>query len=335
MQLSLDQAKVLCRAAAIGAGASEAAADALADASVAAEAEGRSSVGLSHFIDYLEAMDAGRLDGKAEPAISRPALAMFLSDARKGAAHTGFARTFDDLVKAAKLFGVAVFSQKNAYTCGELGYFTGRLAAQGLVALAATNGPALLAGSGGTRPVYCTNPLSFAAPAADGPPLLIDQASSATAFVNIRKAAAKGQIIPPGWAVDAAGNPTTDPASAMKGALLAFGGERGANIALMVEVLAAGLTGANWSLDAPSFMAGAENPGTGLFVLALEPKLLDARFEQRMRAQMDRLGAQYGVYMPGAGKAQAAARASAAGVDVPTEVVKRISDFAERRPPAS
>ena len=335
MRLSLEQAKMLCRAAAIGAGASEATAGALAAASVSAEAEGRSALGLSHFIDYLEAMVAGRLDGKAEPAISRPALAVFLSDARKGAAHTGFDLAFDDLVKAAKLFGIAVFAQKNAYTCGALGYFTNRLARQGLVALAATNGPALLAGSGGAKPVYCTNPLSFAAPAGDGPPLLIDQASSATAFVNIRKAARDGQEIPEGWAVDAEGNPTTDPAAAMKGALLAFGGERGANIALMVEVLAAGLTGDNWSLDAPSFMAGTENPGTGLFVLAIEPKLLDARFEQRMRDQIERLGAGYGVYVPGAGKAEAAARAAAVGLDVPTEVVKRISDFAERRPPAS
>ncbi|TIW17972.1 MAG: Ldh family oxidoreductase, partial [Mesorhizobium sp.] len=100
-------------------------------------------------------------------------------------------------------------------------------------------------------PVYCTNPMSFAAPAADGSPLVIDQSSSATAFVNIRKAAEDGRKIPEGWALDASGNPTTDPAAAMKGAMLAFGGQRGANIALMVEVLAAGLSGANWSLDAP------------------------------------------------------------------------------------
>jgi (2R)-3-sulfolactate dehydrogenase (NADP+) len=331
MDLSLEQARVLCRVAALGAGAGEETAEALAAAAVAAEAEGASSVGLSHFVDYLEAIDAGRLDGAAEPVISRPALAVFLSDAKKGAAHTGFDRAIEEFAKAAQLFGVAIFSQKNAYTCGALGYFTGRLAARGLVALAATNGPALLAGSGSTRPVYCTNPLSFAAPVADGPPLVIDQASSATAFVNIRKAADKGEEIPEGWAVDAGGKPTTDPAAAMKGALLAFGGERGANIALMVEVLAAGLTGANWSLDAPSFMSGRENPGSGLFVLAIQPKLLDERFEQRMREQMDRLGGQYGVYIPGMGKAKSMRRAEAKGLKVSTDVVRRISEFAQRR----
>ena len=161
------------------------------------------------------------------------------------------------IVDAAQRFGLALFTQKNAYTCGALGYFAGRLAGKGLAALAATNGPALLAGSGSTKPVYCTNPMAFAAPVAGGPPLLIDQSSSATAFVNIRAAAKAGKPIPDGWALDAEGRPTTDARQAVKGALLAFGGERGANIALMVEVLAAGISGANWSLDAPPFARGA------------------------------------------------------------------------------
>jgi (2R)-3-sulfolactate dehydrogenase (NADP+) len=330
MPLSLEQATGLCRMAALGAGASDETARALAAAAVAAEADGMPAVGLAHFIDYLDALEAGRIDGKAEPVVTRPALAIYCSDACGGAPHPGFDRAFDDLARAARLFGIAAFAQKNAYTCGRLGYFTARLARRGLVALAATNGPALLAGSGSTRPVYCTNPLAFAAPSADGAPLVIDQASSATAFVNIRKAAEAGEAIPEGWAVDAAGHPTTDPAAAMKGALLAFGGPRGANVALMVEVLAAGLTGANWSLDAPAFNRGSESPGTGLFVLAIEPKLLDPGFEQRMADQLDRLGGRYGIHIPGRSAAQAAQRSATHGLTVPKAVVQRISEFAGR-----
>ncbi|MEQ1939520.1 Ldh family oxidoreductase [Mesorhizobium sp. CN5-321] len=330
MQLSLDQISGLCRMAALGAGAGEETAAALAASAVAAEAEGSTALGLSHFLDYLEALEDGRIDGRAEPVVTRPALTMFASDAKGGAAHTGFDRAFDDFAKAAKLFGVAIFAQKNAYTCGALGWFTRRLAERGLVALAATNGPALMAGAGSIKPVYCTNPLSFAAPLGDGPPLVIDQASSATAFVNIRKAAEDGDPIPEGWALDASGNPTTDPAAAMKGALLAFGGNRGANIALMVEMLAAGVTGANWSLDAPSFMQGAENPGTGLFVVAIEPKLLDPDFERRAGEQVERLRRRYGVHSPGRAGAEAAEQAAAHGVTVSREVVQRISDYASR-----
>jgi len=329
--LNLEEARNLCIAAAIGAGASEQTAISIALAAVAAEADGQASVGLSHYVDYLEALEAGRIDGKAEPVVSRPALAIYLSDGQGGAAHTGFDRNFQEIAKAARLFGVTVFSQKNAYTCGSLGYFTGRLAEAGLVALAATNGPALVAGSGSTKPVYCTNPISLAAPAADGPPLVIDQSSSATAFVNVRKAAETGEAIPEGWALDAKGKPTTDAKKAMKGVLLAFGGARGANVALMVEVLAAGVSGANWSIDAPSISDGHQTPGTGLFIVALDPKLFDPGFETRMREQLDRLSSQYHVHIPGPAKAVARARSEAGGIAIPAALHARISEFAARQ----
>jgi (2R)-3-sulfolactate dehydrogenase (NADP+) len=330
--IGIKEALALCESAARGAGANEEVAVSLARSVVAAEAEGLTSVGLAHFVDYLDALEAGRIDGRAEPEITRPAGAIILSDARGGAAHTGFDRAFDDFVGTARKFGVAIFSQKAAYTCGALGYFAGRLAEQGLVSIASTNGPALLAGAGGTRPVYCTNPLAFAAPAADGPPLLIDQSSSATAFVNIRDAAQAGRDIPQGWALDAAGKPTTDANAAIKGALLAFGGNRGANIALMVEVLSAGLSGANWSLDAPSFAAGSQSPGTGMFVLAIEPKLLDPGFEQRTKSQIERLAKDYGVHVPGMGKDAERRNSLEHGVSISREVHDAIALRAGRNP---
>ena len=143
--------------------------------------------------------------------------------------------------------------------------------------------------AGARTPVYCTNPFAFAAPVDDGPPLLIDQASSATAFVELRRYADRGEALPPGWAVDADGRPTTDPNAALRGALLAFGGARGANIALMVEVMAAGLAGANWALDAPSFTSGDRSPGAGLTVVAIAPALLAPDFPSRLRLELDRL----------------------------------------------
>ncbi|PSJ56552.1 Ldh family oxidoreductase [Kumtagia ephedrae] len=323
--LPLGDALSLCETAATRLGASAELARSIAEAAVRAEAEGQPAVGLAHYIDYLDSLRDGRIDGRAEPAITRPAPALILSDARGGAAHPGFDRAFDDLVATARNFGLALFVQKNAYTCGALGQFAARLAEAGLVGLAATNGPALIAGSGGTKPVYCTNPLAFAAPVEDGPPLLIDQSSSATAFVNIRQAAREGRPIPEGWAVDAEGSPTTDPNEAMKGALLAFGGVRGANIALMVEVLAAGLSGANWSLDAHSISEGSENPGSGLFVLAIAPALLDPDFSRRLAAQLDRLSADYGVHIPGPAKARARQAAERDGMTVSRPIYERIA----------
>ena len=328
--LSLDAALALCTDAAMAAGASEATASSIARSVVAAEADGQPSVGLAHFIDYLEALEAGRIDGQAVPVITRPALALFQCDARGGAAQPGFDMCFDDFARAAKLFGVAVFSQRNAYTSGALGTFAERLTEAGLAAIAGTNGPPLLAGSGSAKPVFCTNPLAFAAPVADGPPLVIDQALSATAFVKIREAAKAGKPIPEGWAIDAKGAPTTDAKEAVNGALLAYGGPRGANIALMVEVLAAGLTGANWSLDAPDFASGSTSPGAGLFVIALSPSLLEPDFVIRMKAQLDRLHSEYGVHIPGRTKAAARETAARNGLTLPRAVHDRIAQAASR-----
>ena len=298
MPLSIAAAHDLARRAARGAGAAEAVAIALADATVAAERAGRASVGFAHLPDYLDGFASGRISADAEPAVTFPAPAIASVDARGGLAQLGFDRAFDALVERAGSFGLAALALHNGYTAGEIGYYTRRLAEAGLVALAASNGPALVTAGANRAAVYGTNPFSFAAPAADGPPVVIDQASSATAFVNVRAAAERGEAIPEGWAVDGDGQPTTDARAAVEGLLLTFGGPRGANIALMVEILAAGLTGANWSADAPSFSGGTASPAVGLFVIALKPDLLAPDFAARLGTQAARLGAA-GIHVPG------------------------------------
>lgn len=326
--LALDELHALCVAAARNAGARKSIARSLADATVAAEAEGQKSVGLSHFFDYTESLRAGRIDGRATPKVKKVRPGVFHVEAGGGLAQLGFDKTFRRLVRSAKKRGVALFSQANAYTCGSLGYHVERLAKEGLVAFAATNGPALIAGGGATKPIYCTNPMAFAAPVAGGAPLLIDQSSSATAFVNVRAAAEAGKAIPAGWAVDKAGQPTTDPKAAMEGALLAFGGARGGNIALMVEVLAAGMSGANWSLDAPPGFSGARSPGTGLFIVAFDPDALARGFAERLAAQLARLSGEYGVHIPGRSKAEAAAKAAGDGLALDAALVRRLRNEA-------
>ena len=134
--------------------------------------------------------------------LSSPAPAMIHCDARGGIAHHGFDLAFADLATRARRYGVALFAGHRGFTTGELGDYASRLAEFGLVAFAATNGPALVAPPGARRALYCTNPFAFAAPADPGPALLIDQATSATAFVNVRAAAERGEELPAGIAID-------------------------------------------------------------------------------------------------------------------------------------
>ncbi|MGO4837086.1 Ldh family oxidoreductase, partial [Rhizobiaceae sp. 2RAB30] len=91
----------------------------------------------------------------------------------------------------------------------------------------------------------------------------------------------------------------------------------------------AGLSGANWSLDAPPFGTGSEGPGTGLFVLALDPKLIAPDFEARMAAHTARLAEDYDVHIPGPAKVAARDRAQREGVSLPVSLHQRIAAIAK------
>jgi (2R)-3-sulfolactate dehydrogenase (NADP+) len=291
LALALDA----CRAC----GAHEDMAQSLARASLSASRVGRHEVGLAHLLDHLDSLRAGRIRGAARPVIDSPAPALIRVDAQDGIAQLGFDLAFEDFTRRARHFGIALLVQRGCYPAGELGYFARRLAEAGLIGLGAGNAHALMAVRAGFGKAFSTNPMAFAAPLPPPrPPLLIDQASSATAFVNLARAAAEGQPITEGWALDAAGQPTTDAQAALAGAMLPFGGYKGANVALMVEVLAAGLTGANWSLDTGHFLQGAEPPAAGMAAVAISPALCDPEFSGRLATQLDRLAAQ-GVHLPG------------------------------------
>ncbi|POA89982.1 Ldh family oxidoreductase [Pseudomonas protegens] len=321
--LSLAEARDFAQRCCLQAGSSQEVAQALAEATVSAQGHGLASVGFEHLADYLHGFASGRIAGLAKPLITQLAPAMIRCDARAGIAQLGFDQAFGAVCDSTRQLGISLFALHNGFTCGELGYYTRRLAAEGLVALAFCNGPALLTVAGQRQPIYSTNPLAFAAPCGDGRLLLIDQASSATAFVNLLKAAEAGEAIPEGWAVDAQGAGTLSAREAMHGALLAFGGSRGANIALLVEVLAGGVAGGNWSLDAPDFRSGGQSPGSGLLVIAIAPHLLDEQFEARLAQQMQRL-ASLGVHPPGEAKQQAWARAQKEGISLPIGLYQQL-----------
>ena len=325
--LSVADLRKLAMEACSAAGASPAASISLVDATLSAVQFGREDLGFPHFLEYLRSFREGRIDGKAEPSIERPLPAMIWSDAKGGIAQLGFDLAYDDLVQQTRTLGIAVFTQKNSYTTGELGYYVRRLALNGLIALAASNGPALMAAAAGSKPVFCTNPLAFAAPATSPEsPLVIDQAASATAFFNIVRAASEKQAIPEGWAVNEQGNITTDPERALHGALMPFGGYKGANIALMVEVLSAGLAGSAWSLEAKDFRSGHESPGIGLTVITLSPAAINPHFADRHAQHLSRLR-DLGVHIPGK-KAGNPTLSDSDLVPIARSVVEEIRSFA-------
>lgn len=314
--------------------ASEALASALVEASLSADRNGRPEIGMAHLIDYLDGLVQGRIDGKAEPVIDQPLPAVIRIDGRRGIAQLGFDRAYDRLVAAARNCGIALFVQRDTFTAGELGYYPRRLAQDGLVSLALANSHAMVASGPGRKVAFGTNPLAFGAPRpAPFSPLVFDQATSATAFVNLARAAEAGAPIPPGWAIDATGEPTTDPARAVLGALLPFGGSKGANIALMVEVLSAGLAGGAWSVDAGHFRSGGKSPRSSLTVIAIDPQAIDPDFSVRLEAQLERL-AGLGVHIPGQSAVLAPAHRDEV-VAIEPETLAMLEHYARRTDPRS
>jgi (2R)-3-sulfolactate dehydrogenase (NADP+) len=309
-----------CRDALLQVGCDLRAAQILAEATVQAELVGNRAVGVAHLFDYLDGYRQGRIAKGVRPTVRSAAPAVIDVDARDGLAQTAFVEAFDYLQKATQECGIAALWIRNSFTCGELGYYPRRLARDGLIGLASANSPALMSLGGARKPILGTNPLAYGIPRPGRPPIVIDQASSSTAFVNIRRAAENGEPIPAGWALGPDGEQTQDATAALQGTLLPFGSHRGGNVALLVEVLAT-LSGASFSMDAAPFDSGSVSPGIGVFLLAIDPANFVGSVE-RLSRQFDSLGKDHGVHLPALEVAS-----PANSVEVDAEALQRLKDM--------
>ncbi|MEM6664078.1 MAG: Ldh family oxidoreductase, partial [Pseudomonadota bacterium] len=224
---------------------------------------------------YAGQARTGKVDGHATPGatLTRPGALMI--DAAHGFAYPALELAMSNLPGMARAQGIAVAGVNRSHHAGVAGWFVERLAQDGLVAMMFANTPAAMAPTGGRQALFGTNPIAFAAPVADELPMVVDLSLSTVARGKILAAAQKGEPIPEGWATDANGSPTTDAQAALGGTMQPMGGAKGAALALMVEVLAAGLTGATLAADAPDFFApDGPPPGTGQLLLAIDPEAL-------------------------------------------------------------
>jgi len=326
--LSLAEIETLALRALMAAGTSEKNARPLAVATAATEADGVASHGLAYIPIYCEHVGCGKVDGQAVPVLTHPRPAALHVDAATGFAHPAIDMGFSKLMDLAREQGIAVLNIHNSYNCGVLGYHTHRLAAAGLVGLGFTNAPASIAPSGGAKPVVGTNPFSLATPGGGGAvDILIDQSASTIAKSEVMKHAREDRAIPVGWALDPDGNPTTDPNVGLKGSMAPSGGYKGVGVALLVEVMAAALSGATLGIDAAPFSGTAGGPPkTGQCFIAIDPGATSGgSFSTRMSDLIGAIRSQAGAHLPGDGRRAKRIAAARDGVAVNIATLDKIA----------
>jgi (2R)-3-sulfolactate dehydrogenase (NADP+) len=299
--LTLEQAHALVVQALVKHRTDPANAALVADALVAAEADGQKGHGLSRLPSYCGQAASGKVDGFAKPQLQPAAAAALRVDARHGFAYPAMALAVEKLAELTPANGVAVAAVFNSHHCGLAGYHVEALARRGLVGLLFANTPQAIAPWGGSRGLFGTNPIAFAVPREKHDPMVIDLSLSKVARGKIMFAKQEGQAIPEGWAVDAAGKPTTDPVAALAGTMLPMGDAKGAALVLMVEILAAALTGSHFGFEASSFFeAEGEPPSVGQLLLALDPgPVSGGAFAGRLETLLGAILDQDGTRLPG------------------------------------
>lgn len=325
--LTLSEIENLAYDALVAAGTAPESARPLAVATAMTEADGVASHGLAYVPIYAGHVECGKVDGTATPVLSQRRPGVVAVDAATGFAHAAIDKGFETLIPLAREQGVAVLAVKNSYNCGVLGVHTQRLAQAGLLGLGFTNAPASIAPSGGAKPVLGTNPISIAAPGADGDALvLIDQSASTIAKSEVMKHSREGKAVPEGWVLDVDGNPTTDPDAGLKGSMVPSGGYKGVGIALMVEMMAAAMTGASLGTEASPFSGPVGGPPkTGQFFIAIDPGATSAgSFAERISTLVASIRDQDGARLPGDGRAKARARAATEGVAVNAATLEKV-----------
>ena len=311
---------------------SEPNADSVARSIVAAEADGIHSHGLMRLPAYCEHAWCGKVDGRAVPRVEKCAPGSIGVDAACGFAHPAIDAGFSELVPAARHTGIAALAVRNSYNCGVVGYHVEHLAAAGLIGLAFVNSPAAIAPWGGSKALFGTNPIAFAAPRSRGNPIVIDQSSSVVARGEVMLKARQSLPIPDTWGLDAHGSPTTDPGAVLSGGSMApAGGYKGVGLALIVEVLAAAVTGANFSFAASSL---ADNEGgpprIGQFFIAIDPAAFAGpAFPARMETLCEAILSQEGTRLPGAKRNASRARAAREGIRISRQL---FAELARRAP---
>jgi (2R)-3-sulfolactate dehydrogenase (NADP+) len=327
MKLPTAEVQQLVSRALQAAGAGRTMADSTAHALVMAEAQGQAGHGLSRVAQYSTHLRNGRAVGSALATVRHRKGSALLIDAGEGLAFPACDLAIREAISTAREQGVAVAGVVRSHHCGVVVDHLRAVAEAGMVGLGFANSPAAMPAAGGKHPIFGTNPVAAVFPRRNAPPLMIDLSLSEVARGKLMVAAKEGRAIPPGWALDAQGQPTTDPKAGLAGSMLPVGAAsstKGAMLALIVELLVTAVIGANYGFEASSFFVDEGNrPGIGQAFIVIDPGALAGReaFLDRIEVLVREMLLDDGVRLPGARREALLQRALSDGLEVSDALV--------------
>lgn len=253
------------------AGLSSKAAETVADSLVAADMRGIPSHGAMLVPMYVDRLRSGSVAAREEAEVVLDAGAVAVLDACHAFGQLSGDQAMRLAVSKAQQHGVGVVVVRRAFHFGGAFRYVEAAAAAGCIGIAAANTRPLMPAPGGAEAVVGNNPIAVGVPVAGRPPMILDMALSEAALGKIRLAAQEGRDIPPTWATDAAGTPTTDPTEAIAGLLLPAAGHKGYGLALVIDVLTGVLSGGSFGQSVRGLYADTSVPNDcAHFFLAID-----------------------------------------------------------------
>lgn len=328
--LSLEEINKLARRVLFSNGANEETSRVLADVIMTAERDGHANHGFKQLPSYVASISGGWADGQAVPVIEAPTTATLRVDGANGYAQIALERISNRATEMARLNGCTVLALRNIHHIGPLGPDIEPFAQQGLCALTFVNTLALMVPWQGSVAAFGTNPMAFACPRPDGPPIVWDQASSVISKAKIGHMQSQGVELDEVAGLDANGVPTRDPETILKSKqLLPFAKHKGTAIALMVEILAAAMTGGSLAVrERPDDEPEPVSKDCGQLVIVIDPDIVCGKdFAESLNPLLNVLNGNGTARIPGDGRLAHRAQTLASGVEVSTSLLADIEEL--------
>lgn len=237
-----------------------------------ADARGGDAHGVFRLPQYVKQIESGAVNPRPNIRIVTSQAGTALVDGDNALGHLVMKRATELAIEKARQCGVGWVGTRRSNHAGPAQLYPRMAAAQDMIGLYFCVGNAnLLPPWGGTEVLLSTNPIAIAVPGLRHSEIVLDMATTNTAFGKIRLKAQRGERMPEGWMIDRQGQPLTDPTRANEGFLVPIGGPKGYGLALMIGLLSGILNGAAFGRDVVDYTVDSKTPSnTGQSIVAVD-----------------------------------------------------------------